>query len=295
MKTNVLLSRRPLLCVYYAFLIVIAVLWALPKGARAQLLVTNTPAGAGVGTGVVSEYDATTGHLIKAKFITGLTSPSGLAVSGDKLFVSNDVGFVGKYDADTGAVINPSFIKSGFDDPEAVALTDNILYVAYLGDGTGGFVYNYNASTGEINHNDIFGLVLPGGLALSGTKLFVSDFANGTVGVYLAATGHTIKAKLIKGLVGPIGLAVDGNNLFVAVSSGSIGKYNATTGAPIKSDFITGLSDPNGLALIDNKLYVANYTSGVVGEYDATTGAAINPNFITGLTNPRAIVVKRKK
>jgi DNA-binding beta-propeller fold protein YncE len=74
----------------------------------------------------VGKYDATTGKVINAKFITGLHDPRGLAVLGDTLFVTNfesggDSGTVGKYDATTGATINAKFI-TGLEQPQGIAV-----------------------------------------------------------------------------------------------------------------------------------------------------------------------------
>ena len=62
---------------FYAFLIAIAVLWAVLRNARAQLYVSSRPEGGLFG--VVSEYNATTGEVIKVNFITGLGNPEGIA------------------------------------------------------------------------------------------------------------------------------------------------------------------------------------------------------------------------
>ena len=65
----------------------------------------------------VAEYDATTGAIINAAFITqGLNNPTGLAVDGNNhLFVANGSNgngtTVGEYDATTGATINAAFIN----------------------------------------------------------------------------------------------------------------------------------------------------------------------------------------
>ena len=67
---------------FYAFLIAIAVLWAVLRNARAQLYVSSRPEGGLFG--VVSEYNATTGEVIKANFITGLGNPEGIAVKSAK-------------------------------------------------------------------------------------------------------------------------------------------------------------------------------------------------------------------
>jgi hypothetical protein len=48
----------------------------MPGSARAQVLYVSQ-----VNAGIVGEYDATTGAAINASFITGLISPSGLAVA----------------------------------------------------------------------------------------------------------------------------------------------------------------------------------------------------------------------
>ena len=56
--------------------------------------------------GRVAEYDATTGALINPTFITGLSGANGLAILGNNLFVaSNGSGTVGEYDAITANFI----------------------------------------------------------------------------------------------------------------------------------------------------------------------------------------------
>jgi DNA-binding beta-propeller fold protein YncE len=106
---------RPLLRAFYAFLIVVAGLWAMPRNAHAAnpsfITGLNGPAGLAVfgntlfvannRSGTVGEYNATTGAAINASFITGLNFPYGLAVFGDTLFVANNNGnTVGKYRGD---------------------------------------------------------------------------------------------------------------------------------------------------------------------------------------------------
>jgi DNA-binding beta-propeller fold protein YncE len=208
MKTTLTSNWRPLLRAFYPFLIAIAALWAMPRTARAQLYVTQGSTG-----GIVSKYNATTGALIKAHFITRLNGPTGLAVSGTDLFVAIETGNkVGKYNATTGAAINANFI------------------------------------TGL--HAPFFGLVLnTSGRRLFVTN---TTILTNTVGAYNATTGAPINASLITGLNRPVGLALLGNNLFVVkqeTNNGTVGKYNATTGAAINANFITGLITPVGLAV----------------------------------------------
>ena len=77
----------------------------------------------------IGKYDATTGAVIKADFITGLGEVGGLAVFGSEekavLFVTDrnedGGGTVGEYDANTGFTINRHFI-TGLDFPTGIAV-----------------------------------------------------------------------------------------------------------------------------------------------------------------------------
>ena len=116
MKTNIASIWRPCLRAFGSFVIAGVALLAMPgKSGAQQLYVTNMPGGAGV----VSEYNAETGEMIKAKFITGLTLPFGLVVKDNWLFVVDETGFVGKYNASTGKAINAGLI-SGLNAPAGV-------------------------------------------------------------------------------------------------------------------------------------------------------------------------------
>jgi hypothetical protein len=145
MKITLTSNFRPLLRAFYPFVIAIAVLWAMPRNAHAQLYVTQR------GAGIVGEYDATTGFAINANFITGLNGPNGLAVKGNTLFVVNlGNGTVGEYDAKTGAAINPNFIAE-LSSPFQIVLLGNTLFVVNNGNSTVG---EYDAKTGAaINAN----------------------------------------------------------------------------------------------------------------------------------------------
>jgi hypothetical protein len=132
----------------------------------------------GAGAGYISEYDATTGALINANFITGLNQPEGIAISGNDLFVVNNGddnnaagpltnGTVGEYDLTTGAAINSALV-AGMNQPVAVAVLGNDLFVTSnpypYGSGTIG---EYDAMTGTaINASFITGLDDPQGIAV---------------------------------------------------------------------------------------------------------------------------------
>jgi hypothetical protein len=76
MKTIIASNSRPLHRALCTLLLGVAALWAMPRSARAQVYVSQ------VFNGGVGKYNATTGAAINANFITGLSSPKGLALSG---------------------------------------------------------------------------------------------------------------------------------------------------------------------------------------------------------------------
>ena len=83
--------------------------------------------------GSVGEYDAKTGKTINAALVSGLSSPIGIAVKGEHLFVASYTGnTIGEYDAKTGAVINANFITTGLNNPELLALSGDDLFVANI-------------------------------------------------------------------------------------------------------------------------------------------------------------------
>jgi hypothetical protein len=243
MKTIVTSNLRPLLRALYAFHIAIAVLWAMPRNAQAQLYVLQNNPGK---IGTVSEY-STTGAVINANFITGLSVPSGLALLGNTLFVTNSgSGTVGKYDATTGGAINAGFI-TGLNGPTGIAVSNNSLFVTYYSYQQGFTVGKYDATTGAaINANFIRGPTGTFILAARRNTLFGLVDGQGVV-EYVATTGFPY---LIMGPKYPSGLAVLGNNIFVAeYTRGAVGEYDRTTGAVINRNFITGLTEPLALAV----------------------------------------------
>jgi hypothetical protein len=213
MKSSITSNWVPLLRAFCASLIAFATLWAMPRNAHAQLYVVQQ------GAGIVSEYHATTGEVIRSPFIKG-GGPSHLAVKGDTLFVDSEFNFtVRAYDATTGAVIDASFIKLGFEFVGGLAVKDNTLFVALPGIDTVGA---YDATTGAaINANFLTGVDEIGGLAVFRSVSEQKEF-----------------------------LFVTNRN---ADRGGTVGKYDATTGAAINANFITGLHFPTGLAVKNPK------------------------------------------
>jgi WD40 repeat protein len=286
MKITVKLKPRLLLRAFYLLLTLCTALWAIPRRADAQLYVSQES------SGIVSEYNLSTGKLINANFITGLTQPNALVLSGNDLLVANAGGSVGKYNATTGAAISQSFITGTDFVPVGLALSGDDLLVASSGSGTIG---KYNVRTGKaIRASFITGLPLGGtlGLGVLGRGLYVGITNESQVAKYVVTTGKHIGSVSVTSAYGIAflpGIVLAGS----ADSSGTIGEYNASTGATINASFITGLSTPYQIARVGTKLFVTNSAAGTVGEYDAETGVVINASFISGLTDPVGLAARR--
>jgi uncharacterized repeat protein (TIGR01451 family) len=205
----------------------------------------------------VGVYNATTGAPINAGLIPGLNYATGVAISGNDLFIGNEGNnSVDEYDASSGAAIKMGFV-TGLDAPWGIAVSGNNLYIANSNVRTVG---EYNAVTGAaLNTSFINGLIGAYGLAVSGGKLFVVNSGYNVVGEYDAANGAAINPNFITGVLTPVGITISGNSIFIAnsgfsMTDGTVAEYDATTGAAINGNLVTGLDDPLGVAVLPGEI-----------------------------------------
>ncbi len=93
----------------------------LGVGAPAQIFVVNH------GSGTIGKYDMS-GATINASFISGLSSPTGIAFAGDFMYVAQGNGTVRKYTT-AGTLANSALI-TGLYFPLGLAVSGVSLYVA---------------------------------------------------------------------------------------------------------------------------------------------------------------------
>jgi len=257
----------------------------LARPASGQIFVGNC-GNCGGGSGTVGEY-TTSGAVVNPALITGLTTPWGIAVSGDRLFLTvRNPDRVGEWTT-SGVPVNDSLI-TGLAGPRGIAVFGTNLYVANDGSGTIG---KYTTSGTVVNAALISGLNSPTDIALSddGEYLFVVKYFEDTIGKY-TTSGATVNASLIPSLHNPAGVAVSGTDLFVCNSqNGTIGKYT-TLGASLNPALISGLGSPYGVAVSGGNLFVLENFTQRIGKY-TTSGAAVNPLLITGLPGPLSLAV----
>ena len=75
------------------------------------------------------------------------------------------------------------------------------------------YIGEYSTSGATNNAHLISGLMVPAGLAISGTNLFVAQLGANTISEY-TTSGATVNSNLIT-VSGPNGIAISGNLLFV--------------------------------------------------------------------------------
>ncbi|MGA2443082.1 MAG: hypothetical protein ABSH08_19180, partial [Tepidisphaeraceae bacterium] len=131
----------------------------------------------------------------------------------------------------------------------------------------------------------------PGGLAVVGNDLFVSDNVHGNIHEY--ANGTEISTPLSTNAFGGGALASEGNTIFMAQNGyysqyNNITDYDASSGDVINSSLIVGGIFPWCMAVEGNYLFVASDTfnptthPGFISEYN-TDGTLVNASLITGL------------
>jgi hypothetical protein len=251
--------------------------------AQAQIYVAN------YASGTIGEYSLA-GLAINTSFITGLSSPTGIAISGGYLYVVQENGTIRKYTT-SGSLVNASLI-TGLYGPAGIAISGNNLFVAN-GGGESSPIGEYTTDGAVINPSLVTGLGNPQGLATDGNNLYVACWHTGTVGIY-TTSGTPITSFGAPGAY-PGGVVLDGNGHLFVSTIGGVGEYT-TTGVPINTLLISGgYNSGNGIALDGNgHLFWADNYGGaggnVIGEY-TTNGQLINANFITGLHNPVAMAV----
>ena len=206
---------------------------------------------------------------------------------------------------------------SGLDNPNAIAVAGDDLWVANYNSGT---ISEYNATTGAvINAALISGLNGPVAIVVSGGNLWVANYSggvelpgeeSGSIGEYNATTGAAVNAELVDDTGNLQGMAMSGGTLWVTgidpnaigENSGFIEDYDAASGDAIGNQpgptgqmfevplLIAALNNPTSIAVSGGNLWVDE--GGGFGEYNATTGAVLaGPSGLSGPGRTDAVAV----
>jgi len=275
-----------------AILVAVAAILVLPGIGRGDVIFESNVGNIGAGHGTVGEY-TTTGAVVNAAIITGLTHPIFMAASGNDLFITDyDDGIVSEYTT-SGVKVNAALVTGG---AEGITISGDHMFVSY-----NTTVREYTTSGTLINGSLVTGLQVASNVQVEGNDLFVlsayliGQYQYSKIGEYDATTGAAINASLVTGLINAIGLTISGSDMYVTNSNtGTILEYT-TAGTLLNASFITGVG-PGVLfdmAVSNGDLFVSQGagSSLPIGEYNAVTGATINANLIPNLQHPAGFVV----
>ena len=192
-----------------------------------SLFVTN------FGNGKIGAY-TTSGAVVNASLVSGLSQPVGIAVSGSNIYVTEKFnGTIGAYNTTSGAVVNANLV-SGLNNPSGIAVSGSNIYVVNEQNGTIGA---YNTTSGAVvNANLVSGLNNPSGIAVSGSNIYVTELFNGTIGVY-TTSGVLVNASLVSGLSFPYFLSV-----VDATDNTNGGGGSGSSGTPTQVNIFAGTS-----------------------------------------------------
>ena len=234
-----------------------------------SLFVTN------FGNGKIGAY-TTSGAVVNASLVSGLSQPVGIAVSGSNIYVTEKFnGTIGSYNTTSGAVVNANLV-SGLNNPFGIAVSGSNIYVVNEQNGTIGA---YTTSGAVVNARLVSGLNNPSGIAVSGSNIYVVNGRNGT-------SSEVVNASLVSGLNNPSGIADSGSNIYATNSgNGTIGVYNTTNGAVVNASLVSGLNNPSGIAVSGSNIYVTELFNGTIGVY-TTSGVLVNARLVSGLSFP---------
>lgn len=210
-------------------------------------------------------------------------APSGLAVGGGHLWVTNEAG-------NSLSEINPtngSWIATydaaayGLRRPTAIASDGPNLYVA----NAAGSVSEIRASDGSFIRTIAgarYHFVDPIAIEATGSVVLVlnAGHANGAGSITEIRAGDGALVRTVSGrafgFADPMALTVSGADVFVADRrNNAVTEVRVATGRLVRFDSQQGLDAPDGIAVEDGVVWVADSASNAATEINASTGAVI--------------------
>ncbi|MEO3760658.1 Ig-like domain-containing protein [Mycobacterium sp. B14F4] len=272
---------------------------AVPVGAGQATVTDTIPVGSGSGSVMnsgdviyvgagnsVSVIDSTTNTVIDT---ISVSNPSGLAVSGDRLYVSNwSSSTVTVIDTTTNDVVTTIPMGGNWYRPMSSAVSGDHLYVANYGNPSwepGSTVTVVDLATNTVVTRISTGSY-PYGVAASGDHVYVTNSGSGTVSVIDTAT-NTVTNTITVGSR-PMGATVHGDRLYITnFNSNTVTVIDTTTNAVVGDPIPVG-RQPYAIAFSpDGSLaYVANYGDGTVTVIDPTTNVVVDADATTAGVNP---------
>lgn len=225
---------------------------------------------------------------VNRSFITGATTPRGLAVGGGYIYwVDNTfvAGRIARANLDGGGV-NLSFIPTiGTSTTQArgMAVDGSHIYWARSTD-----IGRADVDGANVNQGFITGVGSVTDVAVDASHVYWSDGAGNRIG-RANLDGSGVDANFITGASLPFELDVDAGHVYwTNNSSNRIGRANLD-GTGVNQSFITGLTSPRGLAVDATHIYWSESVS-LIGRA-RLDGTEVDPDYIAAVSASAGVAV----
>jgi len=283
----------PKLRLALASVLAVAALGAIAPMANAYIYWTNS------GTSTIGRAN-NDGTNANQSFITGASTPTGVAVDGSYVYWTSTFSSdsIGRANLDgTGAI--QSFIP-GVSYPYGVAVDGNYIYWVNVG-GIADKIGRANLNGTGANQSFITGANGPSGVAVDGNYIYWGNQGTNTIGrANLNGTGANQSFITVTGASLLGGVAVDGNYVYWTNGTGTIGRANLN-GTNANPSFIIGASSPSGVAVDGSHIYWVNRGKnnksgdppGIADKIGRANldGSGANQSFITGASEIAGLAV----
>lgn len=222
------------------------------------------------------------GGAVEPNFITGLKTPTSVAVDGSYVYWGDQAGkAIGRAKLD-GSGVTPKFISTNTEVSDVAVNGSYVFWSALLNSSIGRAKLDGTSPT----NNLITGVAVPCGVAVDSGHLYWLSQENMATYIGRASFGGLERKDDFATL--PVafqcGLAVDAFHLYWAdfgLGNGvDIGRADVSNGGSVDNTFISGGKGPCGVTVFESKLYWANSSSNTIGRANADS-SAVNQSFIS--------------
>jgi 6-phosphogluconolactonase (cycloisomerase 2 family) len=250
------------------------------------------------GAGKVGLY-TTSGAVVNAAFITGLSGPRGIVVSGTSLYVTSYYNnTIGEYNATTGAVVNAALVSNLFW-ASGLAVSGSNLFVT-RGSGynligeytTSGATVNAALATGASGLNEPAGIVVIA--ETPAAPSFTTQPASQTVtvgaNVTFTATASGSPPPTYQWKKGSTDIS---GATSATLTLNSVTASDAATYTVVATNSVSSVTSNAAVLTVNaapTQIFVTNYNAGTISEYNLD-GSVVNAALVSGLIGPTYLAV----
>jgi virginiamycin B lyase len=219
-------------------------------------------------------------------FITGASTPRGVAVDGQHVYWTNTAtGTIGRANLD-GSGANQSFI-TGASNPRGVAVDGQHVY--WVNTGLAGTIGRANLDGSGVDQSFITGAAFPTAIAVDGRHVYWATEIAGTIG-RANLDGSGADENFITGADQPEGVAVDGQHVYwTNADADAIGRANLD-GSGADQSFISAKNFPIAVAVDGQHVYWTSQGGNAIGRADLD-GLGANQSFIGSGSTPSGLAI----